>query len=245
MSSMRNFYEHLKKLKLYGMLEALEEQQDNPKFENMAFDVRLAHCVDRQVIYQDNKRLQSRLRRAKLHINNACMEDIDYRQTRGLKKTEINALAKGNWIKSHQNILLVGPTGTGKSYLACALAHRACILGLQSQYVRVGRLFEQFQLARANGTYTKQLAAFAKIKVLILDDFGVHDFNAHSRKDLLELLDDRYGKLSTIVTSQFDVKEWHKLIGDKTLADAILDRLVHNAHKLILKGESMRKVKKQ
>ena len=225
------------------MLEALEEQQDNPKFHDMPFEDRLSHCVDRQVIYQDNKRLQSRLRRAKLHISNACMEDIDYRKTRGIKKTEMNALAKGDWIKSHKNILLVGPTGTGKSYLACAIAHRACILGYPSQYVRVGRLFEQFQLARANGTYAKQLAAFAKIKVLILDDFGVHDFNAHSRKDLLELLDDRYGNLSTIVTSQFPVKDWHTIIGDKTLADAILDRLVHNAHKIVLDGDSMRKIK--
>jgi len=234
-------YEQLRTLKLQGMLEALEAQENDPAYENMPFEDRLVHCVDKQIIYQENKRLTSRLRRAKLHLP-ASMEEIDYRKTRELKKTEITALAKGHWIKDAKNITITGFTGTGKSYLACALVHKASLLGYQGYYTRIGRLFEQLQLARVNGTYVKQLIAFSKIRVLILDDFGTHSFNSQSRKDLLELLDDRYGKLSTIVTSQFAVKEWHKLIGDKTMADAILDRLVHNAHRIVLKGDSLRKI---
>lgn len=234
-------YEQLKTLKLQGILDALEEQENDPTYENMPFEDRFAHCVDKQVIYQENKRLTGRLRRAKLYLA-ASMEDIDYRKTREIKKTEITALAKGKWIKDAKNITITGFTGTGKSYLACALVHKASLLGYQGYYVRMGRLFEQLQLARVNGTYMKLLMSFSKIKVLILDDFGTHTFNSQSRKDLLELLDDRYGKLSTIVTSQFPVKEWYTLIGDKTMADAILDRLVHNAHRIALKGDSLRKI---
>lgn len=234
--------EQLKKLKLQGIIDAIEEQNEDPVFEAMAFEDRMAHCIDKQIIYHENNRLNNRLKRAKLHIN-GCMEDIDYRQTRGLNKIEMNAFAEGNWIKRHRNIIIVGPTGTGKSFLACALAHKACLLGYQSYYVRLGRLFEQLHIARANGTYAKQLQSLAKIKVLLLDDLSADDFNAHSRKDLLELMDDRYGKLSTIVTSQFDIKRWHELIGDKTTADAILDRLVHNAYRITLKGPSMRKIR--
>lgn len=234
-------HEQLKTLKLHGMLEALEEQENDSAYENMAFEDRLAHCIDKQIIYQENKRLTNRLRRSKLHLA-ASMEEIDYRKTREIKKTEIAALAKGNWIKDAKNITITGFTGTGKSYLACALVHKASLLGYQGYYVRMGRLFEQLQLARVNGTYVKQLMAFSKIKVLILDDFGTHTFNSQARKDLLELLDDRYAKLSTIVTSQFPVKDWHKMIGDKTMADAILDRLVHNSHRIVLKGDSLRKI---
>lgn len=185
--------------------------------------------------------LPARVReRAKLR-QSACLEDIDYRQPRGLDKSLITKLADCQWISNHQNLILTGPTGVGKSYLACAFAQKACRGGFNTVYARMSRLFEDLSLAKGDGRYIKMLAGFAKTDLLVLDDYGLAKLNREQRHDLLEILEDRHGVRSTLVTSQLPLEHWHEQIGDPTLADAILDRLVHNAHKIQLKGGSMRK----
>jgi DNA replication protein DnaC len=170
------------------------------------------------------------------------MEDLQYSQARGLDKSLVRGLARCDWIRKHQNVLLVGATGTGKTYLACALAHKACLEGFTARYERLSRLLESVQLARLDGTYPKLINQLMKTDVLILDDWGLATINGVARNDLLEILDDRHALRSTIVTSQLPIDKWHAAIGEATLADAILDRLVHNAHRLTLKGDSMRKL---
>ena len=230
----------LQKLRLNGMADAYAEQMLQPDTEALSFDERLGFLVDREKSDRDTRRLTNRLRRARLR-HQATLEDLDYRPARGLDKSLVRALAQGAWIREHENVLLVGATGTGKTYLACALAHRACMNGFTAGYHRLTRLLEAFEMARADGSYPKLTAALAKTDVLILDDWGMSPIRARPRTDLLELLDDRHGRKSTIVTSQLPVAEWHAALGDTTLADAILDRLVHNAHRVTLKGDSMRK----
>lgn len=234
--------EKLQQLKCQGMLQALEEQLQQEDIEQLPFNERLALLLDRELTLRENRRLQSRLRQAKLK-QSACIEFIDFKLSRGLDKSLLLSLASCQWIQGHHNILLTGPTGTGKTFIGCALAHKACLEGYTAYYVRVSRLLQELSVAKGDGRYTKLIAQLAKIDCLLLDDWGLSSLNDEQRRDLLEILDDRHHVKSTIVTSQFPVKEWHDMLNDPTLADAILDRLVHNAYKLHLTGESVRKQK--
>jgi len=227
-------------LKLTGMAAALADQSATPDITELTFEERLGLLVDREMTERDNRRMSSRLRRAKLR-HNAILEDLDYRNSRGLDKGLVQSLAGCQWVKEHLNVLITGPTGVGKTWLACALAHKACREGYTAQYVRLTRLLRELTIAKGDGQYSKLLASLAKVDVLILDDWGLMKLSAENRRDLLEVLEDRHGRRSTIATSQLPIEEWHGIIGDATLADAILDRLVHNAYKINLRGESMRK----
>lgn len=229
----------LRALKLTGMADALTEQFNSPA-SDMSFEERLAILIEREWITRENKRLARRLSQAKLK-DNACIEDIDFDHRRKLKKNVVADLSSCNWIKNKLNLLITGPTGCGKTYLACALAHKACLSGMTSKYYRLPRLWNELLIAKANGTYQKWLNQLAKIDVLIFDDWGLAAPNEQQRHDLLEILEDRYQNRSTIVTSQLPVASWYQHLNDETLADAILDRLVHNAIKMELDGESLRK----
>lgn len=229
-------------LKFTGMAKALEAQMEMPDIDALSFEERLGLLVDREITERESRRLGSRLKHAKLR-QSACIEDIDLRHPRGLDKALLMKLASCQWLSDHLNLIVTGPTGVGKSYIACALAHKACLEGFSALYTRLPRLLEDLALARADGRYPKLLASFAKVDLLILDDWGLAPFTAEQRRDLLELLDDRHGLRSTLITSQLPVDKWHSLIGDPTFADAILDRLVHNAYRLNLKGESLRKTR--
>lgn len=232
----------LKNLRLYAMARVFAEQLQQPDIDNLSFEDRFGLLVDVEVTERENSRLQIRLRKAKLK-QSACIEDIDYCASRELDKTVILSLASCNWIQSHDNAIIIGATGTGKTYLACALAHKACLHGYTAYYSRLSRLLQEISIAKGDGRYTKLLNSLAKINVLILDDWGLDGLNDDQRRNLLEVLDDRHGKQSTIVTSQLPIKMWHEAIGDNTLADAILDRLIHNSYRLTLSGDSMRKIR--
>lgn len=227
-------------LKLTGMAAALTDQSATPDITELTFEERLGLLVDREMTERDNRRMSSRLRRARLR-HNAILEDLDYRHSRGLDKGLVQSLAGCQWVKEHLNVLITGPTGVGKTWLACALAHKACREGYTAQYVRLTRLLRELTIAKGDGQYAKLLTNLAKVDVLILDDWGLMKLSAENRRDLLEVLEDRHGRRSTIATSQLPMDQWHDVIGDATLADAILDRLVHNAYKINLRGESMRK----
>ncbi|NOQ42654.1 MAG: AAA family ATPase [Desulfuromusa sp.] len=230
----------LQTLRLPGMLKALSEQQQMPEINSLGFEERLGLLIDREMTERENRRLGSRLKKAKLR-HSCCIEDLDLKTSRGLDKSLILSLAACTWIARGINVLICGPTGVGKSYMACALAHKGCLEGYSALYLRLPRLFEELRLAKADGRYGKLMLSYAKTDLLVLDDWGLTPMTDPQRRDLLELLEDRYGRKSTIVTSQLPVPSWHEAIGDPTLADAILDRIVHNAHKIELKGESMRK----
>jgi DNA replication protein DnaC len=227
-------------LGLTGMAKAFEEQQRQPDISTLAFEERFALLVDREATERENKRLVNRLRFAKLR-QNAVVEDIDTKAPRGLDKALFQKLVAGEWIERHQNVLIIGPTGVGKSWIACALGHKACRDNRSVIYRRLPRLFDALALARGDGGHARLLNSIARVELLILDDWGLGPMLAEQRRDLLEIMEDRHGRGSTIVTSQLPVEHWHEIIGDPTIADAILDRLVHNAHRLTLKGESLRK----
>jgi len=233
-------FEKLYVMKLNGMAEALKEQIQHPNMNDLSFEERLALLVDRQWTWKEDRRMKRLLNNAKLKIN-ACIEDIDYKSPRGIDKSVMLRLATCDWIKSAQNIIVTGPTGVGKTYLACALANRACRSGYSSFYTRAPRLFHDLAIAKADGSYAKLMNKLAKSKVLVIDDLGLAPMTESERRDLLEVIEDRHGLSSTIVATQLPIESWHDIIGDPTIADAILDRLVHNAHKINLKGESMRK----
>ena len=230
----------LRMLKFSGMCLALEEQMQSPDITQLSFEERLGLLIDREITERDNRRLTSRLRQARLK-QQACLEDIDYQANRGLDKTLLLKLSDCQWVKKAINILITGPTGIGKSWMACALAQKACREGYSAYYQRLTRLLQELPLARGDGSYAKLLARLAKTDVLVLDDWGLVKLNAEQRRDLLEILEDRHGSRATIITSQLPIDQWHDIIGDATLADAIMDRLVHNAYKINLTGESMRK----
>lgn len=232
----------LRTLQLSGMLKAFLEQQQLPEIAAFGFEERLGLLADRELTEREQRRLLARLRQARLR-QSACLEDLDYRTPRGLDQALIQHLATGQWLRDHLNCLIVGPTGIGKTWIGCALAQAACRLGFTAAYHRLPRLLEDLALAHGDGRFPKLLAALAKTDLLVLDDWGLAPLTADQRRDLLELLDDRHARRSTLVTSQLPVDHWHAYLGDPTLADAILDRLVHNAYRLHLKGESLRKTR--
>jgi DNA replication protein DnaC len=232
----------LHSLKLTGMYQALIEQMNMPDINALAFEERLGLLVDREMTERDQRRLKTRLQRAKLRLS-ACIEDMDYRHPRGLDQSLMTKLGTCQWVHERHHVLITGPTGIGKTWIACALGHQACRQGLGVLYLRLPRFLQELSMAKGDGRYVRLMKALAKTDLLILDDWGLSSLNDENRPDLLELLEDRYDTRATIVTSQFPVEHWYEAIGDPTLADAILDRLVHNAYKLLLKGESMRKRK--
>jgi DNA replication protein DnaC len=222
------------------MARALAEQMEMSDLGTLSFEERLGLMVDREMSQREDRRLQTRLRKAKLRVP-ACVEDIDFRHKRGLDKPMVLALAACDWIKGRQNLIITGPTGAGKTYLACALVHKACLEGHSAIYRRLPNLLREITMARADGSYPKKMAAYAKTSLIALDDWGLDRLTREQALDLLELLEDRHGLKSTLVAAQVPIDHWHEIIGDPTLADAVLDRLVHSAHKIQLKGESMRK----
>lgn len=234
--------ETMRRLKLTGMAEGLEQQLAQPStHDELGFNERLALLIDRESTYRHNNKITRLLKAAKLKLQ-ANPADIDYSHPRGLMKSQFADLLSTHWILQHHNVLITGPTGCGKTYLGCALATQACFLGLSVRYYRIPRLLEALTIAHGDGRFTRLTQQLAKTDLLVLDDWGLEKMNLSQRNDLLTIMDDRHGCKSTLVTSQLPTTQWHKTIGDATLADAILDRLLHNSHKLKLKGESMRKI---
>jgi DNA replication protein DnaC len=234
---------HLSTLKLIGMKGALQRQLEQPNTHHLSFEERLGLLVDQERAYRQDKKINRLLAAAKLR-QQACMEDIDYRHARGIRREEISSLASCQWIKEGVNIFITGPTGIGKSWLACALGHQACRLGLSVSYVRISRLFEEIRLAHADGSYPKIASKLLKYDLLILDDWGLERLTQEQRRDLLEIIEDRHTIKPLLITSQLPVAKWHEVIGDPTIADAILDRLLHKSLKYELIGESMRHLQK-
>lgn len=233
----------LRELRLRGMADALVAQQQQPEMQGLTFEERLGLLVDLEWTYRQNRKLARLLKAAKLRVP-ACIEDIDYEHPRGLDRMLMRTLATCQWVEQQQQILITGPTGVGKTYVACALANAACRHGYTARYYRLPRLLQELATAKADGSYPHLMNTLLKTEVLILDDWGLAPISAAEARDLLEVIDDRVQKRSTIVSSQLPLEHWHTGIGDPTVADAILDRLLHGAHKIALKGESMRKVLK-
>ena len=235
--------EKLRALRLEGMAQALEEQRTQDAIVELDFEERLGLLVERQCLWKENRGLAVRLRNAQLKITNASREDLDYRPARGLKRAHIDQLRASQWIDRHRNCIVTGPTGTGKTYLACALGVQGCRDGHRTRHYHAPKLFRDLEMARADGSLAVLLKKLARTRLLIVDDLGIASVSGKLYREFLEILDDRQSQGSTLITSQFPVSQWHEIIGDATVADAILDRLVHNAYRLELKGESLRKTK--
>jgi len=234
----------LYEMKLSGMAEAYEEQRASSTIAELSFEERFAMLVERQWIWKENRALTRRLTYARLK-QAAALEDLDFRNSRGLRRTQIEQLSTGDWVTNHQNVIVTGPTGCGKTFVACALAHKACRQGHRAIYFYAPKLFRSLTLAQADGSLPNLLKKIARAPLLVVDDWGMAKIEERQYREFLEILDDRHGSGSTIITSQFPVAAWHETIPDPTVADAILDRLIHNAHRIQLKGESMRKRKKK
>jgi DNA replication protein DnaC len=237
--------EKLKAMRLDAMATAWSEQQGKPDIAGLSFDERFGMLVDAEWLHRETKRLNTALREAKLKLSSACLEDIEYSPKREIDRAQIRQLAACRWVAEHHNVLITGATGTGKTYIGCAFAQQACRKGYRAIYRRASRLFSELALARADGSYPRLLAKLARADVLVLDDWAMAPITDSERRDLLEVLEDRYGTRSTIVTSQLPPKRWHEHIAEPTHADAICDRLIHNAHRLVLKGPSKRKPEEQ
>jgi DNA replication protein DnaC len=233
--------EKLKALRLYALGDAWTTQQKDADAQKLSFDERLGMLVDAEWLARENRRLGRLLKDAKLRIGSACVEGIDYPPRRELEKSTIRQLATCRWVAEHQNVVITGMTGTGKTYVSCALAQQACRKGYRAIYRRATRLNEELALAHADGTYSILLARLARADVLVIDDWGLAPPKDQERRDLLEVLEDRCGDRSTVLTSQVPTTKWHDYIGDPTVADAVCDRLLNNAHRLVLKGPSRRK----
>lgn len=230
----------LRSLRLDGMVRAIEEQTTSTAAAALGFDERLTLLVQREIAWRDDRRVARLLKAAKLKVSAACVEDINWRASRALDRSLVTTLAGGDWLRHAQNLLITGMTGCGKTWLACALARQAARSGFSVLYVRAARLFDELQVAHGDGSFGRRLAQLAKLDLLVIDDFAISPMGAAERNDLLELLDDRVGTRSTLITSQLPVRAWHTYLDDPTLADAILDRIVHSSHKIELKGKSLR-----
>jgi len=226
-------------MKLNGMADGYEEQRQQQKMADLSFDERLGILVDRQWRWREERALKTRLRNAKFKVP-ACIEDVSYRASRGLKRAQIDQLASSEWVGYHQNLILTGPAGTGKTWLACAIGQKACRDGYRVRYYVAAKLFRELSASHADGSFMRLSAKLTKTDLLLIDDWGLETLKESQYRDFLEILDDRHGSGATLMTSQFDTDLWHDTIGNPTVADAILDRLVHNAHHLKLKGKSMR-----
>jgi DNA replication protein DnaC len=235
-------FDKLTTLRLLGMVAGLKDLLNSSDTQQLSFEDRLGLLVDREICARENRQLASRLKKAKLR-QSACIEDVDFRHRRGLDQALFMQLARCAWIKEHQNVIIIGPTGVGKTYLACALAHKACREGYSAIYFRLPRLLQELSLSKGDGRYTSLLKSIARADLIVLDDWGLKGFSLDQQHDLLEVLEDRHGLRSTLITSQLAIDHWHELITNSTVADAICDRLVHNAHRINLKGDSMRKTK--
>lgn len=232
----------LQALRLGGMLKGLEEQETMPNISQLNFNERFELLLDREDMVRRNKSFQNRIRKAKFK-ENACIEDIDYDPSRGLAKTTILKFASADWITGHQNIIITGPTGAGKTYLACAIAQAVCRSNYTAKYLRIPRFLRSLEIARNDGSYDKLLQEIQKTDLVLFDDFGQSRLQPDEAKDLLEVMDDRHGQRSVIITSQLESSKWYELIPDPTIADALLDRIIHRSHQINIKGASMRRTK--
>ncbi len=239
---MHQTIEILSQMKLHTMATAFKEQLEQPSLSSLSFEDRFAMIVDREWASREDRKLTKRLRSARLRTN-ATIENIDYQHPRGLDKSVIRSLASCQWITSHNNVIITGPTGIGKTYISEAFANKACREGFTAVQYRSTRLFDELKIAKADGSYLKVIARLAKMDLLVIDDWAVDPLTSDERSRFLEVMEDRYSLKATIITSQYPVSKWHDRIGEPTMADAILDRIVHNSHKIPLKGESMRKTK--
>lgn len=233
--------DQLRTLKLTGFLEALEQQLEQPHTHELAFENRLGFLVEREVLYRDNRRLARLLSNAKLR-EPACVENINYAHPRGLDKSRMASLVQLDWVRSGLNLCITGKTGCGKTWLACAIGNQSCRQGLVTRYFRLPRLLEQLRISHGDGSYARLMMQLFKTDLLILDDWGMQPLETPQRQDLMELVEDRHGRRSTLIASQLPVKHWHDYIGEATMSDAILDRLLHGSHRLELEGDSMRKL---
>jgi len=234
----------LNAMKLFGMSNSYVERRIKPDHKDLSFDEFFGLVVEDEYTYRKNKKLTWFLRNARFKISSACLEDIDYKQQRGLSKTHVVNLQNTSWLEKHQNILITGATGTGKTYLACAFGTWACRNGFTALYYRWPRLFGDMLSSKGEGNYLRYLKKLSKTHLLVIDDFGLNPLSADDRKDLLEIIEDRYMTGSTIIASQLPIKEWHEFIGEPTIADAVMDRILHLSYKFELKGGSMRKKQK-